>query len=247
MTFNETGVAAAGQPLAAQAVFSIAEDRLTITLRNLAGSSPYQDVPGSTLTGLLWSFGSFDPTLVPVSATVPSGSSIIQASSCDVAACDGATNVGGEFRYQAMVLPGGADRGISSAGYVGGTGNFLGPDLDSPNAVDGVNFGIVSAAPGFEPNGGRGGLANEPLIQDSVVFVLRGVSGVPESSIARVSFQYGTSLTDPRIPPQGVVPLPPAVWLLGAGLIGYLATGRLPRGGDDGGADPAHPGGRIAE
>jgi hypothetical protein len=115
--------------------------------------------------------------------------------------------VAGEFGYQATSLPGLADRGIASSGYLttglpGNIGNFnngaAGTNLDDPVSLDGINFGIVSTAAGFNPNPGEE--ASSPLIRDTVVFVLSGVSGLSNSDISHVSFQYGTTLTELNIP-----------------------------------------------
>ena len=82
---------------------------------------------------------------------------------------------------------------------------------------------IVSAAPGFNPNGG---LASVPLIKDSVVFVLHGVSGLSISDISHVGFQYGTALTelnvhgDPGNPPASLIPEPGNLALIGLGFAG---------------------------
>ena len=169
-----------------------------------------------------------NPSLTPVSATIPAGSSIIQSASCNPGPCPGVTNVGGEFGYQAAAFTGSADRGIASSGYlttglVGNIGNFnsgaAGVDLDGPASLNGINFGIISAAAGFNPNGG---LTGRPLIQDTVVFLLSGVSGLSNSDISHVSFQYGTSLTELNVPgrPPGKLPEPGTLALLGLAALG---------------------------
>ncbi|MDR4516616.1 MAG: PEP-CTERM sorting domain-containing protein [Nitrosomonas sp.] len=223
ITFTGSGTGPGSVPVSASAIFDISGNTLTITLRNTSVSNNGQDVPGSTLTGLLWDFTG-NPLLTPVSATVAPGSSIIQANTCTTGLCAGATNVGGEFGYQGSSLGFGSDRGISSSGYLstglpGNLGNFNGTNLDNPNSLDGINFGIVSSSSGFNPNGG---LSNDPLVQDAVVFILSGVNGLSINDISHVSFQYGTSLTELNIPGDPTpMPEPTILSLLGLGLLGF--------------------------
>lgn len=239
ITFGGSGADADGRPVSAQAIFDISGNILTITLINNAPSHSGNDAPGSTLSGLFWNFTG-SPSLTPASATVASGA--IVGAACDSVSCVGVTNVAGEFGYQATSFTGGADRGIASSGYLttglsGNIGNFnngaAGTDLDNPASLDGINFGIISAASGFDPNGG---LANDPLIQDRAVFVLTGVSGLTNADISNVSFQYGTNLSELNVP--GIcrngcsttttqVPEPALPLMLGAGLLAWGAVRKV--------------------
>jgi hypothetical protein len=203
--FTASGSANGGQPIAATALFDITGNTLTITLTNIAGPNSGSDDPGSTLTGLFWNFAGA-PALSPLTATVAAGSSIV--GSCTLSQvlynCSGLTNVGGEFGYTAGPGPKGANNGISSSGYLAsGQPNFNGLNLDDPAAMDGVNFGIISADSGYAPNGG---LEAVPVIRDSVVFTLSG-AGLTLASLSNVSFQYGTALSEANI--TGEPPLPP--------------------------------------
>lgn len=140
--------------------------------------------------------------------------------------------VGGEWAYKAGLsgLPRGATQGISSSGLdIFGPGDlFPGNNLQGPNSPNGLQYGITSA-------GDISTLGNTPvtganaLIHNSVVFTL---SGLPEGfnpsdsgAITNVSFQYGTSLSEPNIP----VPEPVSLILLGSGLIGIAVLRRRVR------------------
>jgi hypothetical protein len=202
ITFSGSSTGPGGVPVTATASFDIVGGNLQIVLTNTSPSNTGQDVPGSTLTGLFFAIPGA-PTLTPLSATVTSGSSIIQANNCNPGPCTGVTNVGGEFGYQQTSFPGSANEGIASSGYLttgipGNLGNFNGTNLDDPVSLDGINFGIVSTAAGFNPNGG---LSSVPLIQNSVTFLLNSLPGnFSLSSISNVSFQYGTALSELNVP-----------------------------------------------
>jgi hypothetical protein len=221
-----------GVAVSASLTFDFNLNDLTITLKNNSPAHPgQQDVPGSTLTGFFWNFANgINRTLTPVSAMLAPGSSIL--GTCDLVSCAGMSNVGGEFgfSYQTSGFPGGANFGIASSGYLssglpGNLGNFNGPNLDNPKSLDGINFGLVSAAAGYNPNGG---LAAVPVIQDTVVFLLSGVAGLTTASLPDTpgNFQYGTSFTELNVldaPPPGQVgqvPEPSSIALLASGLLG---------------------------
>jgi len=239
--FTGSGTAAENS-VSASASFEIIGNTLTIVLKNTSGSIAGKDKSGSTLSGLFFDLTG-NPALTPVSATIAAGS-IVQSDKCSTALCTATqTNVGGEWGYQATTFPGGADRGISSSGYLetglpGNIGNFnnglAGTELDDPGSLNGINFGIISAASGFDPNGG---LANDPLIQDTVTFVLTGVAGLTNFDISDVSFQYGTSITEANITascesgctPVLLVPEPSALSMVGFALLALGAISRPSR------------------
>ena len=242
IVYTASGVGPGGAPLAASASFDIVGNTLTITLSNIAGNNLAQDVNGSTLTGLFFDLTG-NPLLTPLSAALSAGSIIWKPGACSYG-CAGSPSLAGEFGYATGAFPGGADRGISSSGYLstglsGNIGNFnggaAGTDLDDPASLDGINFGIISSAAGFDPSGT---LASEPLIRDSVTFTLSGVNGLTTSDISHVSFQYGTALDEARITgacTQGCggrgievsnVPEPASLSLVGVALLGLTRLRR---------------------
>jgi hypothetical protein len=177
------------------------------------------------LTGLTFQLNGADPSLTPVSAISPNA--ILDSAACNVSCTGTNVDVGGEWGYQTGFT--GATEAVASAGYIttgqpGDIGNFnngtAGTNLQDPNSLDGIEFGIVSNNVGAL-NGGLGGQA---LIQDKVVLTLTGVSGITESEIGNVSFLYGTA-PDATIPGTicttcgGSVPEPGTLALFGPAML----------------------------
>jgi hypothetical protein len=231
--------------LSATASFTIEGNQLRILLTNTdAASGPDKPTtPGQVLSGLFFNLGT--STFTPLSASVYTGApdgaiqpgSIIQTSRCDVQSCSGETNVGGEWSYAsggASWLPG-TTHGLSSSGYLNdntNSANFNGPNLQNPDALNGIEFGLVPN--GWAPWGGNGGLDANALIEGTVEFVLEIPDGVQvlETDLGNVYFMYGTSPTDTRIPGTsstttsgggttgGSVPEPALLSVLGVALAG---------------------------
>ena len=212
--------------LEAEAVFEIVDGNLQITLTNTAS----MDVMNTSqlLTGVFWDYDG-TLSLVPLSAILADGSEVWLGTT-NVTPSDAV--VGGEWAYRdglpTTITPGGTSYGIASSGFSVDDVDVFGPDdlfppsidLDYPPSPDGSNFGITSATDILAT--GNGGLENDPIIQNSVVFTLDilGV-GFDLGKIENVWFQYGTSLTEPH---YSAVPVPPAVGigLFGMGILGAI-------------------------
>jgi len=157
----------------------------------------------------------------------------------NVADTDYQYNIGGEWAYRyfpgaTSPAPGGTTQGISSSGLgLFGDGNFNGPDLAPPNALDGVQYGLLSIDD--DPTTGNQkvtGAENnpQPLIWYHATYQLDlPVAWEDRWTIQNVWFQYGTSTSDPQIGPlyvegvsaQAAVPEPASLCLLG------LASGAI--------------------
>jgi len=207
ITFSSAGPGAEGVELSASALFEVSGDTLKITLRNTGDSSgTSKDLSANTLTGVFFDVPT-GLTLTPVSAAIAPGD-LVQSNKCDVGPCTGSTtNVGGEFAYGtgAWAPQHAGSHAISSSGYLDpalGAGNFNGPNLDNPDAPNGINFGIIAPVTGTNPfKAETGNMKSNPLIEGEVVFTMLIAGGsLLESQISNVSFQYGTSFSEPKLP-----------------------------------------------
>jgi len=203
--------------LSASVSFTVdASNNLVVTLTNTSAADVL--VPSEVLTAVFFDLAGVG-ALTPISAVLTGGSVVLY----DAQPAGG--NVGGEWGYASGLAgaPLGATEGISSTGLgLFGQPNFNGPNLAPPDALDGLQYGIVSA--GDDDATGNGGITGSGgLIKNSVTFTLSGLpSGysLTDSSISNVFFQYGTSLE---------VPAPATITLVGLGLLGAAAIGRLRR------------------
>ena len=219
-------ISASDGPLSAEADFTVSGSNLTVKLIN---TSTYDVlVPSNVLTAIFFNLN-VGP-LTPVSALLSGGSTVFY----DPQGQPAGGNVGGEWAYNAGLagLPNGATQGISSTGLgIFGQPNFNGPDLSSPIALNGLNYGILSA--GDNAATGNGGITgSEGLIKNQVTFTLSGLpSGFTEADLhlTDVSFQYGTALTEPNIEYRGSVSAPATLSMLALGFVLVASIGRLRR------------------
>jgi hypothetical protein len=202
VTFTASGTGASGQALNATATFqTLAGNELRITLANTETGDA--NTTANLLTELFFNGAS---GLTPVSAIVPagqlewnSGASTTLGSALDVGTGWGYAYAGGSGDESlGNNPPNNATDGISSAG----TGNWIGhSDFGGPStSLDGAPYGLVPL--GFMSTGGtHDGLSNgqsDPTFENTVVLTLSGWTG-SLSSIANVSFQYGTVSSNPNL------------------------------------------------
>jgi hypothetical protein len=222
MTFSATGIweeeGSPSQPLAAEATFIADGSTLTVTLSNTS----LEDVlfQGTVLTTV-----SFDlagtPDLTPVSAILGPGSAVVSGSTGGSGSDPGGV-VGGEWGFVdagTHPLLGNAMYGIGTAGMgIFSGGSFPGSNLEGPEAVNGIAYGLTSA--GDDPTTGQSIVSGaRSLIQNSVVFTF---SGLPQdfdvtSDVSNVRFAYGTTLG------EAIIPEPATIGLL---LVGLAAVRR---------------------
>lgn len=182
----------------ASATFDVVAGNLQITLNNISTN----DVTTPTGGGAILTSVFFDlaptTTLTPVSAMLGLGSTVF------FGPINGG-NMGGEWAFGSGLVgaPGNAGLGTSSSGFgLFGQANFLGANLQGPTAVDGLQYGITSAGDNLL-TGNTPVTGGNALIQNSVIFTLSGnpvFTLIGDYTISNVSFQYGTSLSDPNDP-----------------------------------------------
>lgn len=179
----------------ASATFDIVGGQLEVVLDNTSGADSL--VPVDILTAVFFNFSGNPANLAPVSATAL-GATYLNGLQVQPAG----TNVGGEWAYGGGISNGqlpGINAGISSVGLgVFGNPNFNGPNLRDPFALNGLEYGLTSA--GDNVATGNGGLLGNEVTKHSVKFLLSIPVGFNLSQISNVVFQYGTDLSEPRLP-----------------------------------------------
>jgi hypothetical protein len=197
--------------LSASASFEIVGGKLQVVLTNTSANDAL--VPSDLLSGVYFNLAGGAGQLTPFSATA-GGITYLNGAQKDAFSVAG-QNVGGEWDYEAIShasLPG-LNAGISSSGVgsIWDQPGFGGPNLGGPIVVDGMQYGITSA--GDNVATGNNGLLDNEITKNSVIFLLDIANGFSLSSISNVTFQYGTSLEQPRYtagPPTSGPPGVPA-------------------------------------
>lgn len=211
--------------LAATLTLTTSGTNLIVTLTNTSLTAV--TAPASVLTGVFFTLAG-NPTLTPVSALLSGGSAVVNCTTANNCTMPVGGNVGGEWAYASGLsgAPLGANAGLSSSGLnLFGSGNFNGPDLQPPAAVDGMQFGLLS--PVTTISDFNGGMLNNAFIQNQVTFTLSGLPAgfTLAGNVTNVSFQYGTALTEPNVPGTPI-PEPGTLALFGTGLLGLAAMVR---------------------
>lgn len=180
---------------AASVTFAAGGSDLIVTLENTSVSDVL--VPVDVLTAVFFDIHGSPLSLARGSAVVPAGSSVLFGGT------DPGGVVGGEWAYRSgLAGPYGAAYGISSSGldFFGPGDLFPGSNLQGPASPGGLQYGITSW--GDDPATGNTPVTGtNALIKNSVVFTLSGLPAGfdPAASISAVTFQYGTSLSEPQI------------------------------------------------
>lgn len=190
---------------------------LLVTLTNTSSNDVL--VPTDVLTAV---FFNLNAVLTSISAQLAPGSSVQFA---PTPGTDSNGGVGGEWAYLSPLNQYGANSGISSTGLgIFGQPSFGGSNLQGPSngALNGLSYGITSA--GDDPLTGNAAVTGtNALIKNSVIFTLGGLpTDFDLNTISSVTFQYGTSLTEPSFQ----VPEPAPLAMIGLALTAFAALRR---------------------
>ncbi len=189
--------------------FSLSGTTLTVTLTN---TSTVTTTPDATWVLGAVGFNSTSSALTPVSATVPSGSTLLGSV---------VNNVGEGWQYESGISFHSYNSGISETGLgvFGPDGNFYSPGVK----LDGSDYGVVGSA----GTNGSNPSVKEPLVESTIVFTLTTPSGFTLADLgSTVVFQYGTDLSEPTLTGDLVpVPEPSTMAIAGLGALGFMGYG----------------------
>jgi hypothetical protein len=216
---------APGETLSATATFTVSNLDLIVTLSNTGTFDPVD--ANDVLTGIFFTVNG-DPKLLPESAEVAPGSSVIDHR----LPLGFAGDVGSQWAYRNDLLdaPDGQDEGISSTSlkWFGTKNLFSRKAIKGFGSFSGISFGITT----FDDLDGhnRGNLKNQALIRDSVVFTFAGLpQNFALSDISDITFQYGTTIKRAELIGEAMandVAEPPTIALVAASLLGALGAMR---------------------
>jgi hypothetical protein len=202
--------------LSASVRFVVNGDRtLTVILTNTSANDVR--VETEVLTAVFFSLS--DTALTPLSAVLSDGSQVLYDDDPVPNGQPAGGVVGGEWAYEPSTTLG---AGISSAGFGAGyfaEPNFPGANLAPPAALDGGQYGLLSAGDVASTGAPGNILGSGGLIRNSVTFTLGDLDcySAADCNFGSVRFQYGSAIADPHFSP---VPEPSTLMLLGAGLAG---------------------------
>lgn len=185
--------------LSASVTFVVSNTTLKVSLVNTSVGDPVG--PADILSAVLWDMTG-NPELGKVSANSCPNCTIKYAPQQTTSYGASGGDVGGEWGYLAGDLGGGVTQheGLSSmgAGNFGVGTRFNTTNLQDPDALDGIEYGIAPITDTTaNDNGGLKGSSPQYLVVNQVDFVLSlpvGYSG----TISNVRFQYGTAFDEPH-------------------------------------------------
>jgi hypothetical protein len=210
--------------LSASAVFSLSGSTLTVTLTNTSTTEVSE--PTDVLTAVLFNT---THTLIPVSATLPSGTTQWYPSSPLV-------NPGDGWGYQAGFNPSNATHNENSVIAATGAFNNLGQTNFSgaSNNLAGLAYGLLNQGFTDPPSPNTGVSGHGPLFSNSVKFTLTAATGFSLTELGdSVVFQYGTASNETNYrsgpPTTGTTlqatPEPTTLGLAALGALGFMGYG----------------------
>lgn len=129
-------------------------------------------------------------------------------------------NIGSDWQFKSGITGvSGVNEGIGSAPYgtIFSKGNFS----TTGNSLSGVNGGIMNGFSTKAPDT----LTTATLVDNEVTFTINVGTGFSLNDLTNVYFQFGTSLSGPRLLATMSAPEPGSIALFGTGLFGVAGAG----------------------